>query len=91
MDLSLAEIPVVIPSLASIETVKGVSKDDSLFSTIIDNPNSLVRSSVNARHIKPRPYLAIKLIASGVAFSEAIIKSPSFSRSSSSTIIIIFP
>ena len=33
----------------------------------------------------------MKLIASGVTFSAAIVRSPSFSRSSSSTRITIFP
>ena len=33
----------------------------------------------------------MKLIASGVTFSAAIVRSPSFSRSSSSTTMIIWP
>ena len=33
----------------------------------------------------------MKLIASGVTFSAAIVRSPSFSRSSSSTTMIILP
>jgi hypothetical protein len=33
----------------------------------------------------------MKLIASGVTFSAAIVRSPSFSRSSSSTTTTIFP
>src|SRR5271167_265548 len=49
------------------------------------------RSSVMARHTKPRPYFAMKLIASGVTFSAARVKSPSFSRSSSSTTTTILP
>src|SRR5258708_31804594 len=49
------------------------------------------RSSVKVRHIKPRPYFAMKLIASGVTFSAASIRSPSFSRSSSSTMTIMRP
>ena len=43
------------------------------------------------RQIRPRPYRAMKLIASGVTFSAAIVRSPSFSRSSSSTTMIIWP
>src|SRR5271169_1728716 len=35
--------------------------------------------------IRPRPWVAMKLIASGVTQSAAMIRSPSFSRSSSST------
>src|SRR5699024_7605965 len=39
----------------------------------------------------PRPYFVIKLTASGVTFSAAIKKSPSFSRSSSSTTMTMRP
>src|SRR5437867_992465 len=41
--------------------------------------------------IRPRPYLAMKLIASGVTCSAASARSPSFSRSSSSTMMTNFP
>ena len=41
--------------------------------------------------MRPRPYRAMKLMASGVIFSAAIVRSPSFSRSSSSTTMIIRP
>src|SRR6202020_2442684 len=44
-----------------------------------------------ARQISPRPYLAMKLIASGVTNSAASVRSPSFSRSSSSTTTIMRP
>src|SRR5215216_4961133 len=47
-------------------------------------PSSSQRSPVSARQISPRPSLAMKLIASGVANCAAIVRSPSFSRSSSS-------
>ncbi len=49
------------------------------------------RSSVMARQISPRPYLAMKLMASGVIFSAAMVRSPSFSRSSSSMTTIMRP
>src|SRR3990172_6145596 len=49
------------------------------------------RSPTTGRQIKPRPYFDMKLIASGVAFSAAITKSPSFSGLSSSTTMIILP
>ena len=45
--------------------------------------------AVMHRHVWP--YFAIKLMASGVTFSLARNRSPSFSRSSSSTRMIIFP
>lgn len=41
--------------------------------------------------ISPRPCVAMKLMTSGVALRAAVTKSPSFSRSSSSTTIITFP
>src|SRR3954447_18386301 len=43
------------------------------------------RSSVRQRQISPRACVAMKLIASGVTNCAAIVRSPSFSRSSSST------
>src|SRR5581483_1949746 len=49
------------------------------------------RSSVSVRQMSPRPYFAMKLISSGVTFSAASVRSPSFSRSSSSTRTIIRP
>src|SRR2546426_7725424 len=49
------------------------------------------RWPVIARQIKPRACVAMKLIASGVTFSAATIRSPSFSRSSSSTIMTMRP
>ena len=49
------------------------------------------RSSVIARQTSPRPNLAMKLMASGVTFSAARVRSPSFSRSSSSTTTIMRP
>ena len=49
------------------------------------------RSSVIGMQIRPRPCLAMKLMTSGVTFSAAMVRSPSFSRSSSSTTMIIRP
>src|SRR6478735_4360639 len=50
-----------------------------------------MRCSVKARDMRPRAWVAMKLIASAVARSAATKRSPSFSRSSSSTRIIIRP
>ena len=72
-------------------TVNGVSKCELLASTIISRPSSSHLSSIRGVHINPLPWVAIKLISSGVAFLAAVIKSPSFSLSSSSTTMIIFP
>src|SRR5690606_11950319 len=44
-----------------------------------------------ARQMRPRPCLAMKLIASGEACSAGMTRSPAFSRSSSSTRMIMRP
>src|ERR1700733_4026621 len=88
---SCAEIPVVTPSRASTETVKGVSNGDSFLADIRSSCSSSQRSAVNERQISPRPSLAMKLTASGVANCAAIVRSPSFSRSSSSHTTTILP
>jgi hypothetical protein len=77
----------VTPSRASIETVKAVPKPDefSASGTIIPSRSLSSCSSASGRQIRPRPKRAMKLIASGVTFSAAMQRSPSFSRSSSST------
>ena len=81
----------VVTSLASIVTVNAVCSCAVFSETISGRFNSDKRSAVAGKQIIPRPYFAIKLIASGVAFSAAMIKSPSFSRSGSSETIIISP
>src|SRR5271166_6336712 len=88
---SWAEMPVVTPSRASIETVNGVSNLDSFLAAIRSSPSSSQRSGVSDRQISPRPSLAMKLIASGVANCAASVRSPSFSRSSSSQTTTILP
>ena len=92
LDLSDADIPVDVSSeIRSTETVNAVSCKEVFELTIGFKSNSAQRSSVRAAHISPLPSLLIKLMASGVANLAAIIKSPSFSRSSSSTTITISP
>ena len=76
-----AEMPVVTPSLASMETMNAVSKRDELRRSMGVRPSSLTRSWVNDRQIRPRPWVAMKLIASGVAIWAGMTRSPSFSRS----------
>src|SRR5690606_6357667 len=49
------------------------------------------RSSVRVRHTRPRPWVTMKLMASGVTNSAAMTRSPSFSRSSSSTRMTMRP
>ena len=90
---SAAEMPVVVPCLASTGTQKAVPKR-ALFSsswTMRGMRSSSRRSPVMGRHTSPRPCLAMKLMTSGVTFSAAIVRSPSFSRSSSSTTTTILP
>ena len=53
--------------------------------------SSSSRSGVIGMQIRPRPWVIMKLIALGVTFSAAMVRSPSFSRSSSSTTITISP
>jgi hypothetical protein len=82
---------VVTPSAASIETVKLVRKADSFLAAIRSSSSWSQRSGVSARQIRPRPWMAMKLIASGVANCAARVRSPSFSRFSSSHTTTIRP
>ncbi len=82
---SAAEMPVAMPSAASIDTVKLVPWRERFCSTIGRRPRRSACSSVIGMQIRPRPCLARKLIFSGVTNSAANTRSPSFSRSSSST------
>src|SRR5258706_1760216 len=82
---SAAEMPVVTPSAASIDTVKVVPCPERLAETISGSARCRQRSSVNVRQMRPRACRAMKLIVSGVTNSAATTTSPSFSRSSSST------
>ena len=88
---SAAEIPVVTPSRASTETVNAVCSGASFLAAIRSRPSSSQRSRVSGRQISPRPSLAMKLIASGVANCAASVRSPSFSRFSSSQTTTIRP
>ncbi len=58
----LAEMPVSMPSRASIETVKAVSYGVWLCDTMSRSPSSSQRSGVSVRQISPRPCVAMKLI-----------------------------
>ena len=88
---SAAEIPVVTPNEASMLTVKLVPIVSLLLLTINGRLSRFTVSASRGRQISPLPYFAMKLIFSGVAASAAQIRSPSFSRSSSSTTTIISP
>src|ERR1035437_8358956 len=84
-------MPVVTPSLASMDSVNAVPKLEVFSADIWPRRRWSRRSSVMARQTRPRPYLAMKLVASGVIFSAAMVRSPSFSRSSSSQTTIMRP
>jgi hypothetical protein len=90
---SAAEMPVVVPCLASMGTQNAVPKR-ALFSsswTMSGMRSSSRRSPVMGRQIRPRPCVAMKLMTSGVTCWAAMVRSPSFSRSSSSTTTTIRP
>ena len=88
---SAALMPVVTPLRASMETVKAVPRNEVLSATCIVRCSSSQRSSVSGMQMRPRACVAMKLIFSGVTNSAAQTRSPSFSRSSSSTMIIMRP
>src|ERR687890_1592125 len=89
--LSAAEIPVVIPSLASILAVKAVPIREVLCLVISGISRRSIISPAIGRQMRPRPCVAMKFMSSGVTSSAAIVRSPSFSRSSSSQTMIILP
>ena len=84
-------MPVVVRSRASIDTHIAVSRRDELSLTSSGISRWSSRSGVIARQMRPRPWRAMKLMASGATFEAAMVRSPSFSRSSSSTTTIIRP
>ena len=75
-----AEMPVVTFLTPSIETVNAVPKGAVLSLTIMVRPSCSTLSSVSGRQIRPLPHVAMKLMASGVTSSAAMVRSPSFSR-----------
>lgn len=85
MARSEAEIPVVTPYFGapSIETVNAVFIDSVFSRACIERPRWATRSLGSATQIIPFA-LSMKLTISGVTISAAQIRSPSFSRSSSS-------
>ena len=90
---SAALMPVVTPSAASTLTVNAVPSGGPFLpgGCIIGSSSRSTCPAVRVRQIRPRPNLAMKLMASGVTISAAMVRSPSFSRSSSSTKMTILP
>src|SRR5581483_4674907 len=81
---SAAEMPVLVPALASTETVNAVRWLSVLSATISGMRSSSSRAPTTGRQITPLVWRTMKAIPSGVIFSAAMIRSPSFSRSASS-------
>ena len=88
---SAALIPVVVPSMMSTVSVNAVRWLSVFCSTISGRRNSSQRSSVNGAHTTPVEYRTMNASFSAEANSAAMMKSPSFSRSSSSTMTTISP
>ncbi|MBA7712915.1 hypothetical protein ES703_121908 [subsurface metagenome] len=89
--LSAAEIPVLTLCLASTDTVKAVENFEVFSPTIRGTLNSSNRLPIIGMQINPLACKVIKLIASEVTFSAARARSPSFSLSSSSIMIMNLP
>ena len=92
-DRSSAEMPVDTPCTASTDKVKPVPKPLRFCAcgTIMGICSRSSKAPRIARQTSPRACVTMKLIASGVAKSAASTTSPSFSRSSSSTMITMPP
>ena len=88
---SNALVPVVVRPCTSIETANAVPWLSLFFETMSGIRSSSSRCWVIGMQTIPRPCVTMKFRLSGVAFSAAMMKSPSFSRSASSTTITIFP
>src|SRR6476661_1994912 len=90
---SCALIPVVTPKRgdASTLTVYAVRYSSGLLSAIGGRSSWSTRSPGSATQINPPARLIMKLISSGVTSCAAQIRSPSFSRSSSSATMTSLP
>ena len=82
---SAAEMPVVVLSRASTETVNAVCLRSSLWWCIGGSPSRSQSPASSGTQSTPLVQRTMKPTTSGVASSAATIRSPSFSRSSSST------
>ena len=87
LDLSAADIPVVIPFAASTDTVKAVRCSSRFLRDIGGSVRFSTRSRVRGAQISPRPCVAMKAMVSGVEREAALIRSASFSRPGSSETI----
>ena len=86
-----AEMPVVMPCLTSTETVKAVPSGASFIATIGARCSRRASSPVSGAQTMPQQLRMMNAIFSGVHSEAATIRSPSFSRSSSSVTTTISP
>ena len=86
---SAALMPVLMPAAASTLTVKSVRRDSRLWPTIGPSPRRLSWVSTVGTQIIPLQYRIIMPTDCGVTPAAAMIRSPSFSRSSSSVTMTI--
>ena len=84
-------MPVVMPSRASTVTLNAVPSRASLRCTICGSSSCSSRSLVIGTQMTPLAYLRMNATISGVQACAAIVRSPSFSRSSSSTTMTMWP
>src|SRR4029077_4291925 len=78
-------------SLASMLTLNAVPRRLVFLSTMGAMLSSSSRLAFTGMHTRPEPWRARELLWAGVIFSAATTRSPSFSRSSSSTTMTNFP
>ncbi len=88
---SAAEMPVVVPARASTDTVNAVRWLSVLSATMSGRRSSSSRAPSTGMQITPLVWRIMNAIASGVIDSAAMMRSPSFSRSASSTTITSSP
>src|SRR5262245_2635936 len=88
---SEAEMPVLVPWRASTDTVNAVRCDSVLSATMSGRRSSSRRGPSTGMQITPLVWRIMNAIASGVIFSAAMMRSPSFSRSASSTTMTSSP
>jgi len=81
---SAEDTPVVVPVRISTDTVNAVRCDSLLAGTICGSSSADRRCSSIGTQMMPLVWRIMKATASGVAYSAPMMRSPSFSRSSSS-------
>src|SRR5215469_1722061 len=88
---STEDTPVVVPARRSTDTVNAVRCDSLLTGTICGRSSRASAASSIGTQMMPLVWRIMNATASAVACSAAMMRSPSFSRSSSSMTITIRP